>query len=150
MRDALAGLKSAAGFLRREVAQRVNLRAAPEPMFFPDDSIRHGAKILSTIYEIEKARRPRGDGAHTMDEAKALLLRSDNILILTHRRPDGDTLGCAGALCRALRGIGKNATYILKNPKLPRNISIWWRGSRRRTRLSRKSWFPWISPTGGL
>ena len=31
----------------------------------------------------------------TAKEAAALLRQQDNILILTHRRPDGDTTGCA-------------------------------------------------------
>ena len=36
------------------------------------------------------------------------LLRSyDNILILTHLRPDGDTVGSAAALCAGLREIGR-------------------------------------------
>ena len=39
-------------------------------------------------------------------EAAAALQAHDDILILTHRRPDGDTAGCAGALCRGLRQIG--------------------------------------------
>lgn len=48
----------------------------------------------------------------------ATLLRSfDNILILTHVRPDGDTVGCAAALCAALRHLGKTA-YLLPNPGL--------------------------------
>ena len=34
--------------------------------------------------------------------AAAALQAADDILILTHRRPDGDTAGCAGALCRCL------------------------------------------------
>lgn len=46
-----------------------------------------------------------------------LLRAADNILILTHRRPDGDTTGSAGALCRALRDIGKTA-YIRENPDI--------------------------------
>ena len=50
-------------------------------------------------------------------EAAALLRRQDNILILTHKRPDGDTVGCAAALCAALRQIGKTA-YVLPNPEL--------------------------------
>lgn len=49
--------------------------------------------------------------------AAAALQGADDILILTHRRPDGDTAGCAGALCRALRQIGKTA-YILENPEI--------------------------------
>jgi phosphoesterase RecJ-like protein len=36
----------------------------------------------------------------------------DNYLILTHKRPDGDTLGCAAALCRMLRGMGKTAALL--------------------------------------
>jgi len=41
--------------------------------------------------------------------AAALLQKSDNILILTHKNPDGDTLGSAAALCRALHTLGKHA-----------------------------------------
>ena len=47
-------------------------------------------------------------------EAAALLTRLDDILILTHRRPDGDTIGCAAALCLALRQKGKTA-WVLPN-----------------------------------
>lgn len=39
----------------------------------------------------------------------------DNYLILTHIRPDGDTIGCAAGLCQALRQLGKTA-FILENP----------------------------------
>ena len=47
-------------------------------------------------------------------EAAALLLGLDDILILTHRRPDGDTIGCAAALCLALKQLGKTA-WVLPN-----------------------------------
>ena len=47
--------------------------------------------------------------------AAALLGGWDNILILTHKRPDGDTLGCAVGLCALLRQCGKTA-WVLKNP----------------------------------
>ena len=44
-------------------------------------------------------------------------LRShDNFCILTHRKPDGDTLGSAAALCRGLRAMGKTA-HVLRNPE---------------------------------
>ena len=42
-------------------------------------------------------------------QAAALLGGWDNILILTHRRPDGDTIGCAVGLCALLRQLGKTA-----------------------------------------
>lgn len=47
-------------------------------------------------------------------QTAALLLEQDHILILTHRRPDGDTLGSGAGLCQALRQAGKTA-YMLKN-----------------------------------
>ena len=42
----------------------------------------------------------------------ALLKEQDNILILTHAHPDGDTLGCGFGLCRALLKAGKKARVI--------------------------------------
>ena len=48
-------------------------------------------------------------------QAAALLQERDNILILTHKRPDGDTVGCAVGLCHALRQLGKTA-WVLHNP----------------------------------
>ena len=45
----------------------------------------------------------------TYTEAAAWLKDHDRYLILTHKRPDGDTIGCAAALCRGLRGLGKTA-----------------------------------------
>lgn len=54
--------------------------------------------------------------------AAAALQGANDILILSHRRPDGDTAGCAGALCRALRQIGKTA-YILENPEITKRYA---------------------------
>ena len=51
----------------------------------------------------------------TVTETARWLLAHDNYLILTHIRPDGDTLGCAAGLCAALRKAGKNAA-LLPNP----------------------------------
>lgn len=53
----------------------------------------------------------------TVQQAADALREADDILILTHRRPDGDTTGCAGALCRGLRSVGKTA-YVCRNPDL--------------------------------
>ena len=53
----------------------------------------------------------------TVKETATLLKGFDNVLILTHVRPDGDTVGCAAALCAALRTLGKTA-YLLPNPGL--------------------------------
>ena len=48
----------------------------------------------------------------TRAEAAGFLLSHDNYTILTHRRPDGDTLGSAAALCLGLRKLGKNAWVL--------------------------------------
>lgn len=49
----LEALKSAAGFVRREIAQRINLRHSPQILFELDDSIDYGMHIDSLI---EKAK----------------------------------------------------------------------------------------------
>jgi len=53
----------------------------------------------------------------TKNDVKNILLENDNYLILTHTRPDGDTIGSAAALCAALRRIGKSA-YLYPNPEI--------------------------------
>ena len=53
----------------------------------------------------------------TIQETAALLQTMDRVLLLTHVRPDGDTIGSAAALCRALRDCGRTA-YLLPNPEL--------------------------------
>ena len=54
-------------------------------------------------------------------ECAAFLREHDRYLILTHVRPDGDTCGCAGALCCILRKLGKTA-YIAMNPGFSRGF----------------------------
>ena len=48
-KDAMAGLKSAAGFLRRELGHSLQLRYAPELVWSLDDSIAYGARMLKLI-----------------------------------------------------------------------------------------------------
>ena len=48
----------------------------------------------------------------TIKEVAAFLRTHDNYLILTHRRPDGDTIGCAAALGAILRQMGKTAGVL--------------------------------------
>lgn len=56
-------------------------------------------------------------GHLTVQEAAARLRQMDNVLLLTHVRPDGDTIGSAAALCRALQDCGQTA-YLLPNPEI--------------------------------
>lgn len=52
--------------------------------------------------------------------AVELLRQHDNILILTHMNPDGDTLGCGFGLCRGLQQLGKNARVVNSDAILPK------------------------------
>ena len=51
----------------------------------------------------------------TATQTAALLRGAEDVLILTHIRPDGDTAGSACALCLGLRSLGKTA-YLAENP----------------------------------
>ena len=51
--DALKGLKSASGYLRRELGRALQLRYTPELVWALDDSITYGAKMLKLINSLE-------------------------------------------------------------------------------------------------
>ena len=51
--DALKGLKSAGGYLRRELGRSLNLRYTPELQWALDDSITYGARMLKLINSLE-------------------------------------------------------------------------------------------------
>ena len=53
----------------------------------------------------------------TRNDTADFLLKNDNYAILTHRRPDGDTIGSSAALCRILRKLGKTA-HVICNPEI--------------------------------
>lgn len=53
----------------------------------------------------------------TRSETAEILLSHDNYTIVTHRRPDGDTIGSSALLCMGLRQLGKTA-HILENPEI--------------------------------
>lgn len=63
----------------------------------------------------------------TTKEAAALLRKHNHILILTHLRPDGDTVGCGAALCLALRQMGKTA-WMLYNPDITATNAVYAQG----------------------
>lgn len=58
-KTAVQGLKSAAGYMRRELGLALHLRHVPELRFVADDSIAHSASIAKTLHDLEK-----GGGAH--------------------------------------------------------------------------------------
>jgi ribosome-binding factor A len=64
--DTIAGLKSAAGFIRRELARRINLRNTPELIFVLDTSIAYGMEMSKKIDEV---MRRTGDVRSTSSES---------------------------------------------------------------------------------
>ena len=52
-KETLKGLKSAGGFLRREIGSRLQLRYTPELVFEEDDSIAYGAKMFDLLRSLD-------------------------------------------------------------------------------------------------
>lgn len=57
----------------------------------------------------------------TYKECAEFLRKQDRFLLITHKNPDGDTMGSAAALCSALRRWGKTA-YLYPNPQVIANL----------------------------
>lgn len=70
IKDTMDGLKSALGFVRREIGKRIRLRFTPEISFAPDKSLDYSEHIQKILLQIEKERVPgedntTGDGGET-------------------------------------------------------------------------------------
>ena len=61
-KDAIKGLKSAGGYLRRELGSALKLRYTPELNWELDDSITYGAKMLKLINSLEVKADEETDG----------------------------------------------------------------------------------------
>lgn len=53
-KEAVIGLKSAAGYIRREVGNRLHLRKSPELKFIADDSIEKGMELFNKLRDAQK------------------------------------------------------------------------------------------------
>ena len=53
VKETLQGLRSASGFIRSQLARRLNLRATPELTFVYDDSVSHGAHIAQVLHSLD-------------------------------------------------------------------------------------------------
>lgn len=69
-KDMMKGLKSAAGYLRRELGAALRLRYTPELQFIADDSIQQGAHILEMLRdpEVVKPANPANEHIVLEDE----------------------------------------------------------------------------------
>lgn len=67
-KDVARGLKSASGFIRSRLAERLNLRITPEITFEEDDSIAHGARIAEVLRDLERERAAREEASGGADD----------------------------------------------------------------------------------
>ena len=65
-KDTLAGLKSAEGYIRNQLARKINLRNTPEIRFIIDQSIEYGVNMSRIIDEVNRA----DDEKHVDDDAE--------------------------------------------------------------------------------
>ncbi len=68
-KNAISALKSAAGFIRREVGHRMQLRYTPEFLFELDDSIERGAYITQLINSTIKGKKNDSEAGIEDNEA---------------------------------------------------------------------------------
>jgi ribosome-binding factor A len=69
--ETMAGLKSATGYVRSELGQRMRLRRTPEVVFLEDRSIERGTKVLSLINRLSQEREPDdGDDSDSVSDAE--------------------------------------------------------------------------------
>jgi len=71
-KDVIKGLKSAAGYLRRELGASLRLRYTPELQFVADDSIEYGAHILELLRDpnVVKPANPANENIHLDGDEK--------------------------------------------------------------------------------
>ena len=67
-KDTLAGLKSAEGYIRRELARRINLRNTPEIRFIVDQSIAYGVRMSRLIDEVNSSNQSESVDAESIPD----------------------------------------------------------------------------------
>ena len=70
-KEVLKGLKSASGFLRRELGRALQLRYTPELQFIADDSIQHGAHILEVLRDPSRVKPVNPDNDAVLPDEEA-------------------------------------------------------------------------------
>lgn len=66
--ETLLGLESAKGFIRKEIGSRIDLRYAPEPMFYLDESIEQGIYMTKLIEQVNQTSTSEDKKEEEKDE----------------------------------------------------------------------------------
>lgn len=67
-KESIEGLRSASGWLKRELFKRLKMRKSPQLLFYADDSIEYGAHIGQKIHDIEQEEKLRGNSEELINE----------------------------------------------------------------------------------
>ncbi|MBQ7174050.1 MAG: 30S ribosome-binding factor RbfA [Lachnospiraceae bacterium] len=68
LKESIEGLKNAGGYIRRELARRVNLRKTPELQFVPDRSMEYAMEMSMKIEALAKAGGMSSDDSAADEE----------------------------------------------------------------------------------
>lgn len=116
-KSSLIGLRSSAGWVRREVGRHLHMRVLPEIRFFADTSLDEVYHLESVFEEInaEKQRQPLLQLNHF--EVITELRNARSFLLAVHENPDGDAIGSMLALRLLLQQLGKSSiTCVCADP----------------------------------
>ncbi|MGA7935209.1 MAG: 30S ribosome-binding factor RbfA [Kovacikia sp.] len=69
--ETMAGLKSATGYVRSELGQRIRLRRTPEVVFLEDNSLERGDRVLTLLNRLSQERQTAGTEAEPEPEASS-------------------------------------------------------------------------------
>lgn len=86
--QALAGLRSAAGYIKGELSRRLNMRRTPEVVFQLDRGIEKGTAVLSLLNRLGEERRQQ-DGAGADGDADSSEVAGDDVLDSPEASQDG-------------------------------------------------------------
>lgn len=115
----LEGLQSAKGFLRKTLADELEVFRIPELLFVYDRTTEYLHRIDSLIEQVSR----KGVTTHTLEEI-GNTIRSDSyrkIAVMPHIFADGDAVGSCVAMCRVLTSLGKQA-YLTVAEEIAGNL----------------------------
>lgn len=107
-RHIASSFEKAAPFLQREVGRKLKLKHTPKLAFFEDKSIDSGLRVDSILREVQEEKSTQEQLTEEQRLA-ALVGEACDVLVITHRNPDGDAIGSLLGMTRILQLLGKRA-----------------------------------------
>lgn len=118
-KGSLIGLRSAAGWIRREVGKELKIRVTPEIRFFLDDTLDQVYHLEEVFEEIHREQQAAPMIKIGLEGVLEELRNHDSFLVTTHVSPDGDAIGSMLGLAHFLRALGKTAVACVMHDRVP-------------------------------